>query len=196
MYVCMYVCMAALGLRCCTQAFSVTASGGYSSLCCVDYSLRWLLLLQSTGSRCTGFSSCGTRASVVVHRLSSCGLRTLERRLSRCGARAQLLSSMWDLPGPGLEPVSSALAGRFLTSAPPGIVLHKNLKWFRDLNVKSKTIKLFFGWRGGGLLLLLFFGCAAQLMGSQFPNQGSNLIPQQWKHRVLTTGLPGKSLKL
>ena len=87
-YLCMYVCMAALGLRCCTQAFSVTASGGYSSLCCVDYSLRWLLLLQSTGSRCTGFSSCGTRASVVVHRLSSCGLRTLERRLSRCGARA------------------------------------------------------------------------------------------------------------
>ena len=27
---------------------------------------------------------------------------------------------MWDLPGPGLEPVSSALAGRFLTTAPPG----------------------------------------------------------------------------
>ena len=26
---------------------------------------------------------------------------------------------MWDLPGPGLEPVSSALAGRFLTAAPP-----------------------------------------------------------------------------
>ena len=27
---------------------------------------------------------------------------------------------MWDLPGPGLEPVSSALAGRFLTTVPPG----------------------------------------------------------------------------
>ena len=27
---------------------------------------------------------------------------------------------MWDLPGPGLEPVSPALAGRFLTTAPPG----------------------------------------------------------------------------
>ena len=25
-----------------------------------------------------------------------------------------------DLPGPGLEPVSPALAGRFLTTAPPG----------------------------------------------------------------------------
>ena len=26
---------------------------------------------------------------------------------------------MWDLPGPGLEPVSPALAGGFLTTAPP-----------------------------------------------------------------------------
>ena len=27
---------------------------------------------------------------------------------------------MWDLPGPGLEPVFPALAVRFLTIAPPG----------------------------------------------------------------------------
>ena len=27
---------------------------------------------------------------------------------------------MWDLPGPGLEPVSPSLAGGFLTTAPPG----------------------------------------------------------------------------
>ena len=27
---------------------------------------------------------------------------------------------MWDLPGPGLESMSPALAGRFLTTAPPG----------------------------------------------------------------------------
>ena len=27
---------------------------------------------------------------------------------------------MWDLPGPGIEPVSPALASRFLTTAPPG----------------------------------------------------------------------------
>ena len=31
---------------------------------------------------------------------------------------------MWDLPGPGLEPVSPALAGRFLTTAPPGKSLY------------------------------------------------------------------------
>ena len=27
---------------------------------------------------------------------------------------------MWDLPGPGLEPVSPALAGGFLSTVPPG----------------------------------------------------------------------------
>ena len=27
---------------------------------------------------------------------------------------------MWDLPGPGLEPTSPALAGGFLTTVPPG----------------------------------------------------------------------------
>ena len=77
---------------------------------------------------CTrAFSSCGERgplfiavrgpltiaASLVAeHRLQT-------RRLSNCGSRAQLLRSMWDLPRPGLEPVSPALAGRLSTTAPP-----------------------------------------------------------------------------
>ena len=52
----------------------VAASGGYSSLRCTGFSLRWLLLLWSRGSRHAGFSSCGSRA--------------LEQRLSSCGARA------------------------------------------------------------------------------------------------------------
>ena len=77
-------------------------------------------------SHCSGFSRCGARAPdmrasvVAAHRLSSCGSRALERRLSSYGTQAQLLHSMWDLPGPGLEPVSPALAGGFLTTAPPG----------------------------------------------------------------------------
>ena len=68
------------------------------------------------------FSSCGKRgplfivvhgpltivASLVAeHRLQTC-------RLSNCGSRAQ-----WDLPRPGLEPMSPALAGRFSTAMPP-----------------------------------------------------------------------------
>ena len=40
----------------------VAASGSYSLLQCVGFSLRWLLLLWSMGSRRVGFSSCGTRA--------------------------------------------------------------------------------------------------------------------------------------
>ena len=59
----------------------VAASGGYSSLWCAGL-LRWLLLLLSTGSRCMGFSSCGSRALeqgsvVVAHGLScsaACGI--------------------------------------------------------------------------------------------------------------------------
>ena len=49
----------------------VAASGGYSSLRCTGFSLRQLLLLRSTGSRCAGFSSCGSRA--LERRLRSCG---------------------------------------------------------------------------------------------------------------------------
>ena len=44
------------------RLFLVTASGGYSSLRCVGLSLRWLLLLHSTGSRHAGFSNCSTQA--------------------------------------------------------------------------------------------------------------------------------------
>ena len=63
----------------------VAASRGYTSLRCAGL-LRWLLLLQSTGSRNAGFSSRGSRA--LERRLSSFGARALERRLSSCGARA------------------------------------------------------------------------------------------------------------
>ena len=36
---------------------------------------------------------------------------------------------MWDLPGPGIEPVSPAFAGGFLTTAPPGKSLILHLEW-------------------------------------------------------------------
>ena len=48
----------------------VAASGGYSSLRCTGFSLLWLLLLWSTGCRCSG-------SAVVVHRLNcsaTCGM--------------------------------------------------------------------------------------------------------------------------
>ena len=40
----------------------VVASGGYSWLGCMGFSLQWLLLLWSMGSRHVGFSSCGSQA--------------------------------------------------------------------------------------------------------------------------------------
>ena len=39
---------------------------------------------------------------------------------SSCGAQALLVQGMWNLPGPGVEPVSPALPDRFLTTGPPG----------------------------------------------------------------------------
>ena len=59
-------------------------------------------------------------------------------RLSNCGSRAQLLRGMWDLPRPGLEPVSPALAGRFSTTAPPG----KPCRYISDVFVERKVISM------------------------------------------------------
>ena len=73
--------------------YLVVESKGCSSLCRSGFSPRWLLLLQSTGSRlvgsgvwlwaleCAGFSSCSTWAW-------SCSSRALENGLSSCGTRA------------------------------------------------------------------------------------------------------------
>ena len=84
-------------------------SGGHSSPRCAGLSLLWPLPLRSTG-------------------FSSCGLRALERRLSSCGAWAQLLRGMWDPPGPGPEPMTPALAAGFSTTAPPGKPRENNFK--------------------------------------------------------------------
>ena len=86
--------MAVLGLRCCARAFSSCS--------------KWGPLFIAVRRPLTIVAS-----PVAEHRLQT-------RRLSSCGSRAQLLHGMWDLPRPGVEPVSPALAGRFSTTAPPG----------------------------------------------------------------------------
>ena len=125
--------MAASGPRCCTQAFSSCGKWGPLFTAVIrpliavappvaehGVQARELQYLRHAGSVVVarGLSICSSRAP--EHRLSSCGSRAPECRLSSCGARAQLLRGMWDPPGPGLEPVSPALAGRPLTTAPPG----------------------------------------------------------------------------
>ena len=53
---------------------------------------------------------------------------------------------MWDLPGPGLKPVSPALAGEFLTTVPPGksntaIIINQIIKLIDKLIIfKIKVI--------------------------------------------------------
>ena len=69
-----------LDLRCC-WAFSSCGRLQLLSVVC-RFSLRWLLLLRSTGSKMRGL--------------------------------------MWDLPGPGIEPMSPSLAGGFLATRTPG----------------------------------------------------------------------------
>ena len=78
----------------------VVASGGYSSLWYSGFSLQWLLLLRSTGFMVHKFQ-------YVAHGLS-------------CSSWAWLLCGMWNPPGTGIEPVSPALAGWFLFTAPQG----------------------------------------------------------------------------
>ena len=90
----MYLFLAVLGLRFCARAFSSCSKQGP-------------LFIAVRGP-----------LTVVASLVAEHRLQTL--RLSSCGSRTQLLRGMWDLPRPGLEPVSPALAGRFSTTVPPG----------------------------------------------------------------------------
>ena len=93
-FIFIYLFMALLGLRFCARAFSSCGKRGPLFIM-----VRVPLIIAAS--------------LVAEHRLQT-------RRLSNCGSRAQLLRSMWDLPRPGVEPVSPALADRFSTTAPPG----------------------------------------------------------------------------
>ena len=80
------------------------------------------LLMTVLGLRfcARAFSSCGKQGPLTIAASLVAEHRLQTRRLSNCGSRAQLLRGMWDLPRPGLKPVSPALAGRLSTTAPPG----------------------------------------------------------------------------
>ena len=86
-YLFIYLFMAVLGLCFCARAFSSCSKRGPLFI-----AVRGPLTIVAS--------------LVAEHRLQM-------RRLSSCGSRAQLLRDMWDLPRPGLEPVSPALAGKF-----------------------------------------------------------------------------------
>ena len=76
------------------------AAGSGATVCC-----------SAQASQRSGFSCCGAWALGRVG-FSSLGIW-------------YLCCDMWDLPGPGIEPVSPALTGRFPTPEPPGKPHHR-----------------------------------------------------------------------
>ena len=94
-----FLFLAARGLPCHAQVSLGAASGSSSSL-----RARHL----GAGASRSGACTLGVRAP------------SLRGGLSSCGARASWLQGRWDLPRPGVEAVSAALAGGFLPTVPPG----------------------------------------------------------------------------
>ena len=120
--------MAVLGLRFCARAFSSFGKQGPLFI-----AVRGPLTIAAS--------------LVAEHRLQT-------RRLSNCGSRAQLLCSMWDLPRPGLEPVSPALAGRLSTTAPPG---KPQTQFYGNLVARLCELWLLGLHTSYGILLIHFF---------------------------------------
>ena len=102
-YLFIYLFLAGFGLHFCVRAFSSCGERGP--------------LFIAVRGPLTVAASLVAEHRLQTRRLSSCDVAS---GLSSCGSRAQLLRGMWDLPRPGLEPVSPALAGRLSTTAPPG----------------------------------------------------------------------------
>ena len=76
---------------------------------------RLLSTCSVRASHCSGFSCCRSQA--------------LECKLRSCGTRAQLPRGVWNLHSPGMQPVSPALAGRFLNTRPPGKSQSGSSEW-------------------------------------------------------------------
>ena len=73
------------------------------AICCIE-----------EASHCHGLSCCRAQGAVLL------ALGLLEHRLSTCASKAYFLHVRWDLPRPGINPMSLAFAGGFFTTEPPG----------------------------------------------------------------------------
>ena len=107
-----YLFLAVLGLCCCMRAFSRCSEQGllFLMVCGLLIAVASLVAEQ-------GLQVCG------LQQLWCVGSRAQAQQLWRTGC------GMWDLPGPGLEPMSPALAGGFLTTAPPGKSQNILIQW-------------------------------------------------------------------
>ena len=92
----------------------------YLWLCWVFIAVRGLSLVIA----CRGFSLaavCGLLIAVASHR-SDFSVRSTNSRRAGSGlvVQTQLSRGMWNLPRPGIKPMSPALVGGFLTTGPSG----------------------------------------------------------------------------
>lgn len=120
---------------------------------------------------CVGLPQWAGLLSVAVHRLFLAAASLLQSMGPRdrgfsvaVVSRLELLLGVWSLPGPNIEPVSAALAGGFLSHAPPGkssvlillvfwslpswnilfLVLQKHFPNFLPLSITSFFLEIFF----------------------------------------------------
>ena len=166
-----------LGLRFCARAFS--SCGG-----------RGPLFIAGRGPLTVAASP------VAEHRLQM-------RRLSNCGSGAQPLRGMWDLPGPGHDPVYPALAGGFPTTAPPGkpwtLSLTVCFPYCKLYKKQSNVVKRSLGWKPGELgqpcldhchSMLPWTGCSPLCLEGQYSFSG---CVNSWRGKHSAEG--GRQLK-
>ena len=97
-----YLFLAVLGLHCWASFSLAVAIKGYSLVAVHGLLVAVASLVGQHGFRVRGFH-CAVYDS-----------------LRSCGTPAYLLNGTWDLPRPGIEPMTPALAGRFFTTEAPG----------------------------------------------------------------------------
>ena len=105
--------------ECCTETFVLTPS--MSPLSQFFLKINVLIFDWAGSSCCTWVLLYLQHVGFSLQWLLGCGTQALGARASVVTAhRLSCPSDMWNLLGPGMEPVSSELSGGFLTIGPPG----------------------------------------------------------------------------
>ena len=138
------------------------------SSCVVLLGFFWIILFIYLFSAvlglhcCAGISLVGASRGfslVAVLRLLIKVASLVEDMLSSCGAWAQLLHGVWNIPESGMEAVSPALAGKFFTTEPPGqplcsvfksaaffgagwLFLYESVTFILNINVQFLSLKI------------------------------------------------------
>ena len=106
--------MTALGLQCCSGDFSSWGSRGYFFVSAHGLFIAVASLVNGEQVLCAW------TLIFAARQLRSCGSQAREPGLQQLWQMTWLLRNLWNLPRPGIDPVSPALAGRFLSTVPPG----------------------------------------------------------------------------